>query len=39
MPRYLECFPNKSGYVLSSIEGRVAVGKFFINHGKLNAGT
>lgn len=23
--RYLECFPNKSGYVLSSIEGRVAV--------------
>ena len=23
--RCLSCFPNKSGYVLSSIEGRVAV--------------
>ena len=23
--RFLECFPNRQGYVLSSIEGRVAV--------------
>ncbi len=23
--RYLECFPNRQGYVLCSIEGRVAV--------------
>ena len=25
IPRCLSCFPNKSGYVLSSIEGRVSV--------------